>query len=64
MRFEFLDAGIGVTCERLGHHPADLVGLGLGQMLGDIADLVNAAALNEGGFATVGRSPSAAPSTH
>ena len=51
VRFELLDAGIGVALERLSHHPAGLLGLGPGQAFGDIADLVNPAALNVGSLA-------------
>ena len=46
MGFEFLDTGVGISRERLGHHPTGLGGLGLGKALSDIADLVNPATLN------------------
>ena len=50
VRFEFLDADIGVPFERLGDYPASLRRFGLEQALGNIAYHVNLAALPAGGI--------------
>ncbi len=48
MRFEFLDACIGVPFERLGHYLTRLCRFGLGKVLGNISNLLNPAALHAG----------------